>query len=112
MCFYVGVEGFDCLDRKRRMTPFRSLASITIRQFFSHRRFSMTRLTISLRHVRQAGCLAAMLFLIALCSFPIGAQSVDRAQLFNEILTLQNQLKIATDPVQIATLQGQLNLVE
>src|SRR5262245_8095103 len=40
------------------------------------------------------------------------AQSVDRAQLLNEIIALQNQLKNATDPLQIAALQAELKIKE
>lgn len=42
----------------------------------------------------------------------VAAQPVDRAQLLNEIISLQNQLKNATDPLQIATLQAELKIKE
>src|SRR5215813_4032684 len=43
---------------------------------------------------------------------PVQAQSVDRAKLLEEIINLQNQLKNATDPLQIAMLQGELKVKE
>jgi len=43
---------------------------------------------------------------------PVQAQSVDRAKMLEEIVSLQNQLKNATDPVQIAMLQGELKAKE
>lgn len=69
----------------------------------------MTCSTSFLQNVRQ---LAATMFLAALCSLAIAAQSVDRTQLFSEIQTLINQLKAETDPAKIKTLQDQLKAKE
>lgn len=41
-----------------------------------------------------------------------GAQTIDRAQLLSEIINLRTQLRAATDPVQIAQLEGQLKVKE
>jgi uncharacterized protein (TIGR03437 family) len=57
--------------------------------------------------------LALSLFLLAsVCEMSAVAQSVDRAQLLNEIIALQNQLKNATDTLQIAALQAELKIKE
>lgn len=69
----------------------------------------MTCTTTSFQLVKR---MAAVIFLVALCSFAIAAQSVDRTQLFNEIQTLINQLKTETDPAKIQTLQDQLKSKE
>ncbi|MBS1789615.1 MAG: hypothetical protein JST85_17960 [Acidobacteria bacterium] len=60
----------------------------------------------------QAALVAAMLLMGAVCSLFAAAQSLDRAQQLSEIIALQNQLRTATDPVQIATLEGQLKVKE
>jgi len=64
------------------------------------------------RFSQQLSRLTTILFFAALCAIASAAQSVDRTQLLNEILALQNQLRTATDPVQTATLQGQLLVKE
>jgi uncharacterized protein (TIGR03437 family) len=54
-----------------------------------------------------------MCLLVVFCSaLPIKAQPVDRAQLLNEIIALQNQIKNTTDPAQLAILQEQLRAKE
>lgn len=72
----------------------------------------MTCLKNHKRSLGQTIRLTTALFLATLCILSATAQSVDRTQLFNEILNLQSQLKTATDPVQTATLQGQLSVKE
>jgi uncharacterized protein (TIGR03437 family) len=57
--------------------------------------------------------LALSLFLLAsVCGLNAVAQPVDRAQLLNEIIALQNQIKNTTDPGQLAALQEQLRTKE
>lgn len=73
------------------------------RMIVSDRNFSRTNL---LR-------LALSLFLLAfVCGLNAVAQPVDRTQLLNEIIALQNQVKNTTDPAQIAALQEQLRMKE
>ncbi|HMY74172.1 MAG TPA: hypothetical protein PLQ88_20305, partial [Blastocatellia bacterium] len=72
----------------------------------------MTSLNHSFRHSRKFAELTLVLVFVGLCFVTVVAQTVDRAQLLSEILSLQNQLKAATDPVQIAALDGQLKIKE
>ncbi len=72
----------------------------------------MTCTNLSFCCVPQAGRMAALLCFVLACSLAIAAQSVDRAQQLSEIIALQNQLKTATDPVQVAMLEGQLKVKE
>ena len=62
--------------------------------------------------LRQATLLVMMVFCIAMGSFVIVAQTPDRARQLSEIIALQSQLIVVTDPVQVATLQGQLKVKE
>jgi len=56
---------------------------------------------------------AALLFLLAFYRVQsASAQNVDRAQLLQEIIGLQNQIKNTTDPAQITTLKQQLHQKE
>lgn len=61
---------------------------------------------------RQAVRLATALILAALFSLGVVAQTVDRTELFREILLLYAQLRTTSDPAQIALLEGQLKAKE
>ena len=55
---------------------------------------------------------AISIALIALFVAPVLAQETDRSKLLEEIVSLQNQLKNVTDPIQKATLEGELKVKE
>jgi uncharacterized protein (TIGR03437 family) len=56
--------------------------------------------------------LAKVLILIAALAIAVLAQSVDRTQLFREILLLYAELRTTSDPAQIALLENQLKAKE